>query len=198
MESKENPFLLKIPRSSTLQIRELPDFDHRVLLCRELYDEVLSVFETKGVRPMSSSYRAKTDESIRKYLDIRSRLRGYRSERPIFDIYGIRVIIRGEEEIANAIQTILDHFNPPAKYFGSIDSVVDYRNPRIRPFPFSDERYKAVHIRIPFGNNGVKNLGEIQLMTPEWYEMNKKTEIDYQQNKDSLVPSRGIEPPSKP
>jgi len=175
IENRCDHMLPKLPETWNDQLKSLPqDIKERDRITAVFHQEVATVLTEKHISIINSFYRTKTEESIQNKLSRRLLRNRYN---PILDIYGTRFIIE-ESSIDLAAQEILKHFKTPKKYSWGMPSVVDHRKPEIRSYN-SSKHYKAVHIYVPFIDTGVKNIGEIQLLTPEWMKTANRTKRHY-------------------
>lgn len=174
-ENRCDYILPRLPETWNDQLKSLPqDIKERTRVTAIFHQEVNNILTEANIPIINSFYRAKTDESIQAKLS-RRLLRNRNN--PIADIYGTRFIVQ-ESLINTAVQKILKHFEAPKKYPWGMLSVIDHRKPEIRSNN-SSKHYKAVHIYVPFGKAGVKNIGDIQLLTPEWMKTANRTKRHY-------------------
>lgn len=174
-----------LPRTFTEQSEKMPDKsqEYRDTLARKLHDDVKQTFEScqtviAGAGPFSilaSDYRGKSDESIKRKLSRKAR----KINQPIYDLYGCRFALP-EGWIYPAIDIVSSRWPTPPVLYPGTSTLRIYRKglniPRI-----SHPEYEGVHMLILFDLNGRKEVGEIQLYTPQQWQKEQETRDYYHQ-----------------
>jgi hypothetical protein len=137
----------------------------------DFYNEVNGIFIKNGIEVFSS-------ESRLKFLDPRFSPDSI----PYSDIFGTRFIIPGHN-IDESAQIIKEYYKSPDKFPWGVNSIRDFRKKKSN-LPYSNPEYTAVHIKVPFGNQTIKDIGEIQLLTPEWKIIADESRAKYEKDKD--------------
>lgn len=153
------------------------DMIERLAIVANLHLQISELLTNDGVTVLSSSYRAKTNESIR--AKQRRRLL-YHQSFPIVDVYGIRFIM-DEQEIDRAADLIVAQYSPFNRLvsrqgldIAPMPYKVDYRKPGARKY-YTSPLYKAVHVYFPFEGDEYYHIGEAQLLTSDWLKTANRT-----------------------
>ena len=156
--------------------------EERDRIAKELERGVLESLVDRRVRVHHASSRAKTALST-------NRKRGLMSERrkelPVVDIYGVRVVV-DEYSVIRAANAIRSRYYCPSWFPWGIKGDINYQ--------IKDENnpgrilYQARHLRVLFGGRGVRQIAEIQIMTPAEFEIAKASRAQYEE--------KNMKPPS--
>lgn len=134
----------------------------------DLHNSVRQVLTRGNIEVLSSSFRAKSPASIRNKVG--------RSGWPLFDIYGLRIMV-AEDDISRSIALINEAFpTPPLIEFGDrlIRTVRKDGNNR------SDPRYDILRMNIVFDRT---KMAEVQLLHPGQVEIEEETRGGYEAKK---------------
>ena len=111
---------------------------------------------------------------------------------PIRDIYGIRLIT--EEEDRERIKNLIQSAYPATQksFSDGKPSARDYRDPEVREKnieksnPCMSPLYSAMHVNFVFRCEGenVFDIGEVQIMTWEEFEIYRQTREEYSNSHD--------------
>ncbi|MBI4038777.1 hypothetical protein HY384_02360 [Candidatus Daviesbacteria bacterium] len=155
----------RLPDNWGEQEKTVPgDMSQRTGVAFKLHQDIIDLLTSTGVVIISSSFRAKTDESIHaKY--------GRREYRRIVDIYGARFIL-ADADIDLAAITIANYYS--SSEITEFPYIIDYRDPKNKQ-QWTSPSYKALHIYFPFGEEEFYHIGEAQLLTPEWMKTANRT-----------------------
>ncbi len=155
----------KLPADWNEQQKTVPvDTNQRTGIAFKLHHDLVDLLTSTGVVIISSTFRAKTDESIR----TKQERRVYRR---IVDIYGTRFIL-AEPDIDLAATTIIGHYSPSE--ITEFPYIIDYRDSKNKQ-QWTSPSYKAVHVYFPFGEQEFYHIGEAQLLTPDWIKTANRT-----------------------
>lgn len=176
-ERKDGYIPPQLPRNWEEQRQVLSiDLEDRNSIAVGFHSAVTGVLVNAGIPIFDSSFRAKSDESIK--LKLQRKLLAT----PLVDLYGTRFII-DEANIDPATRAILEEFNPPVEYPWGTPSVIDHRKPE-EGSRYTSSLYKAVHVYVPFGESKTQNIGEVQLLTPQWMKTADKTRNAYERRQE--------------
>lgn len=118
---------------------------------------------------------------------------------PENDLYGVRpIVLEGEVTVASDILKL--HFNLPERYPWGLPSFLDYTQPEDQSSR-SHAHYRAIHLYVPFcasvGSLNVEDIGEIQIMTPQWRRIAEDTRSYYEVQKLAFFDAtRGVAIPN--
>lgn len=175
---------VRMPEDVYEQLRYIPDIKKRSEISKALFEGLSTLltsngavidWEKSGARPPKTISRIE-DKIIRR-----------NSTDPARDIYGVRFVTEEADRawFAKLIQSAYP--STPNEFPGGKPSVRDYRKPEIRSShierlnPHMSPQYSAMHINFVFQREGsdLLDIGEVQIMTSEEYEIYKKTRNGY-------------------
>lgn len=169
----------RLPDNWSEQEKTVPvDMRQRIRVAFKLYQDLADLLNLTGITIVSSSFRAKTDESIHAK-------QGRREYRRIVDIYGTRFIL-GEADIDLAAMTIANHYSPSE--ITEFPYIIDFRDPKNKQ-QWTSPSYKAVHVYFPFGGGELYHIGEAQLLTPNWMKTANHTRRHFERRQLRIKPS---------
>lgn len=179
--------LAQLPRTAKEQFAIFKEEtrEERETAAKKLHDEVQMAFEKAAAafpgyfqqKPFSilaSAYRGKLPGSIDRKL---SRLP---QNSPIYDLYACKFALPDKDQVNWAIRVIQYNFPTPPVLFGAYRPLKEVGN---NPWQFKGERshpeYEGVIMRVIFDWNGRKEVGEVQLYTPEQWKKEEETRDYY-------------------
>lgn len=138
-----------------------------MIALKELYSSVVHLLKKSQIEIVDSSFRLKTVDSMGEKI---SREAGGMNMNPLLDIYGIRIILKDSEQIKVAIDTIKKAYPTPSEFPWGVPSVRSGGNSA------SHQEYFSTRMNIVFFVSGKTDakIAEIQLMTPQQYEVSKQ------------------------
>lgn len=165
------------------QIRFLPDFDKRGQICEELFGQMFSLLDSKGVEVdlAKSGYRAKTDVRVMQKIAERNSFFFLR------DIFGLWFVLKNETDRLKIPGIVIPQFPlTPEVFADGTPSVRDYSSQDVRSINRSrnkniSEAYSALHINGVF-NYGGSRLGifELKAFTEEEDRLYQLTRREYE------------------
>ncbi len=156
---------LKLPENWEEQRVALPcSMEQRTEITRKLHQDIKGLLISAGIDVHVSFYRAKSDASIEA-----KRLR--RTYQRIVDVYGTRFVL-DEINMDRASKLIVHQYTVPE--ITEFPYVIDYRDSSVKQ-SWTSPTYKAVHVYFSFRGEEFFNIGEAQLLTPEWMKTANRT-----------------------
>lgn len=161
----------RLPRDVFEQFELVEELRNQVGL--EFHEEVLAVLDQNGIPIDNSEYRVKSRLSAD---DKRWRRLAVHQDKPIEDIYGVRVITPDEEAARAGAEILEKHYNSYGSLRWDWSQIPPYTKDRTSVLPrHSHPDYKALHTIVPFGEEFILHVGEVQLVTTDWHEVNLQT-----------------------
>ncbi len=158
-----------VPVTFEQQVALLPKTqEEREAQVKALEAEVVAALERNRMTVYESSSRVKSDASIKNKQE-----RWGDWVTPVHDIYGIRVVT--DYWLQPASNAVTFHFSPPYKYPWGRYAITDYD----KELEGGEVRYSARHIIIPFGNRGMQQIAEVQLLNLTQVEDANKSREHY-------------------
>ena len=169
-------------------IRSLPisnTVEERNLIASSLHDIILKDLTNSGFDILRSSFRGKSDESIRRCYLISSLTN--HPDKVMWDEHGARFIFKTDDEIDEVINWAEAKYDPPKDYGGGYQPwMADYRKNRSeKRSPVMQSEYEAVHLRLVV----VGRLVEVQLVKDEQEIINEGTRVEYELAINKLLES---------
>jgi len=173
------PPRLRLPSTLQEQLEHVPfDPQERNALAEAFKSDIKVLLDSHGISIIEATSRGKSDESIQAK---KRRKPLQHQNNPIVDIFGTRFVLH-EDAIDEAVDLLKIAFNPPQVYPWGLESCLDHRTDDFKSKRSLPE-YKAVHLYLPFGITETTNIGEVQLLTPEWKLIADETRPAYEERR---------------
>jgi len=161
-----------IPRKYTEQFTFKMDEKSRNILAEKLHGMMKEEIVKAGFEIVDSKFRGKSNDSVN------MKLKMFRkdSDLPIVDLCGMRYVLKTDEEVNNLVEWFRKNYQPPEKYDFGGGWINDFRDENFKKeidLGFTQQDYKAVHVRLPFEYEGQIDFMEIQLVTVEQEKINQ-------------------------
>lgn len=166
----------------------------RVSLAKKAADQICWAARMDGFDIQKYRYRGKSDESITEKAKNR-KTPGFDKIKPIYDLAGMRVIFKTDEEIDGFVDWCQKRFDVPKEGYNfgieeGIPWLKDFRKEKVKDLyvnPHRQPDYKSTHMRIPYTYDwkGVSfcDFLEIQAVTEEQYEINRRNREGYESSR---------------
>lgn len=163
--------------------------EDRQIIAKRLHDDTVSLLSDvsklgwEPIPVLKSEYRGKSQTSIERKL-----FQSERNHSPIRDLYGCRFVLPHDR--LKYVQSLIEERWPtPQVLF--IDRIFSVRSPGSRKSDYDfrhffeeqsiEELTQGKVMNIVFDYAGQKRVGEVQLLTPEGWEIENKTRESYHQ-----------------
>lgn len=176
----------RLPRNVFEQSEPLEESRNQIGL--EFYEEVLTILDQNGVPIDSSEYRVKSRKSAN---EKRWRRLAVHQDKPLEDIYGVRVVTPYEEAARAGAEILKRHYNSYGSLRWDWPQIPPYTKDRTGEKPsHSHPDYKALHLIVPFGEEFILHVGEVQLVTTDWHAVNELTRRTFERRQGRISKRR--------
>ena len=176
----------RLPRDVFEQLELAEELREQVAL--GFHEEVITILDQNGIPIDSSEHRVKSRASANSKRW--RRLAVYQDE-PIEDEYGVRIITPDENAARAGAEILEKHYSSYGSLRWNWQQIPPYTKDRTGDKPrHSHPDYKALHTIVPFGEEFILHVGEVQLVTTDWHEVNQRTRRTFEKKQGRLHKQR--------